>query len=165
MRRQRLASAAVIAAVPVLLVVLAATPALAVDIRLTTDGFVPAAVLVEVGEEIVWINQADRTHTVVGEDGTWDSGPLRPGESFSIALREPGTVRYATADGELSGVIRVTEPTEEVDEPDGADAPATAVPTVAALPDTGIDVAPALAVAVVLIAAGALLLRRARARS
>ena len=161
MRRHRFASAAVVAAVLLVTVVLIAAPALAADIRLTAGGFAPAAVLVEIGEEIVWVNQGERTRTVVGEDGTWDSGPLRPGETFSISLREPGTVRYATADGEMSGVIRVLEPVEEQPEapveegtPDGS--------TAETLPDTGVEVAPVLAGGLALILAGGLLLRRAQ---
>lgn len=161
MRRLPLSSAAVAAAVLALQVVLVATPALAADIRLTGAGFAPAAVLVEVGEDIVWVNQGERTRTVVGEDGTWDSGPLRPGETFTISLREPGTVRYATADGEMSGVIRVLAPAEE---PSSSEETAQTAPDSSAetLPDTGADPAPLLAAGLGLIAAGALMMRRAR---
>ena len=32
------------------------------------------------------------THTVTPSDGSWDSGPLRPGQSFSRTFDTPGTV-------------------------------------------------------------------------
>jgi plastocyanin len=108
-----------------LLMALLALPALAAaEVRLTDEGFSPRTVRVDPGEEIVWVNATDEEQTVVGEDGSWDSGPLQPGETFSVALREPGTFGYTTADGEHEGVIRVRPPADEVaaesDEDDAA---------------------------------------------
>jgi len=31
---------------------------------------------------------------VTSDDGAWDSGPLQPGESFSVALDQPGAYAY-----------------------------------------------------------------------
>jgi hypothetical protein len=169
MRRHLLLRALVLAA---LLLVVTALPALAAEVRLTDEGFEPRTVRVEAGEDIVWINGTDAEQTVVGEDGTWDSGPLQPGETFSIALREPGTVRYATADGELQGQIRVRpaaqaeegaagedDATEEGDSgsPDDEDAAAAS----AALPRTGQPAGVLIGWSLLLVGTGVLALRRA----
>jgi plastocyanin len=74
------------------LVVLAAIPALAAEIALTDDGFEPDEVTVDVGETFVWTNETDSEQTIVGQDGSWDSGPLAPGETFSVSLRSEGKV-------------------------------------------------------------------------
>lgn len=102
-------------------VVLLVTPALAAEVRLTDRGFSPRSTTVAAGEDIVWTNLSDAVQTIVGEDGTWDSGPLQPGETFTIALREPGTVRYATADGLREAEIHVTDPPDEDGPEDAAD--------------------------------------------
>jgi hypothetical protein len=155
-----------VSALVLLLVGLLALPALAAqEVRLTDDGFSPRTVRVDPGEDIVWINATDEVATVVGEDGTWDSGPLQPGETFSVALRQPGTVRYATADGEAEGQIRVRPAADQVateDNGDEADAADDAAPA-AALPNTGQPAGILLGFALLLVGFGAITLHRADA--
>lgn len=128
---------------------LLASAALAAEVRLTDAGFEPASIEVAAGETIVWINDTDGSRTIVGPDGSWDSGPLSPGETFSIALRQAGTVTYGTEDGATQGQITV-----------GATAAPVVDAAAPALPRTGIPVGSLLAAVIGLIGAGVVLVAR-----
>jgi plastocyanin len=132
------------------------------EVRLTDAGFAPAVVRVEAGEDVVWVNGTEREQTIVAEGGAWDSGPLQPGETFSVALRDPGTVRYATEDGVAEGRVIVGTAPDGGDEADeAAQAAASESEDGSTLPVTG-PVSPALAGwALFLLGAGAIALRRA----
>jgi plastocyanin len=56
--------------------------------------FAPAELRVAAGTEIVWTNRDPAPHTVTAEDGSFDSGEIAPGETFTITL-ESGEVVYA----------------------------------------------------------------------
>lgn len=133
--------AAVIAAVPA---------AAAVQVRITPEGFKPDEVKVVRGEPVVWVNDTDTAQVVVGEDGSWDSGALQPGESFSVVLRDDGVTLYGTADGAFVGTIAVVA---------AADEPSAPVPASEELAVTGPDPWGLVGWALVLIGTGALLLQ------
>ena len=48
----------------------------------------PALVAVRVGDVVTWANQDIVPHTVTAEDGSWDSGQIGPGESWSMIVSE-----------------------------------------------------------------------------
>jgi LPXTG-motif cell wall-anchored protein len=153
------------------LVVLVALPALAAEIELTDDGFEPDEVTVDVGETVVWTNATDEEHTIVGQDGSWDSGPLAPGETFSVSLRSEGTVDYATDDDEHEGRILVVEGGAAADEDEGDDEGDTTEDEPAeveeeeaepSLPDTGVSALPMLLTGLAMVAGGGLMVRRFR---
>lgn len=56
----------------------------------------PNPVEVDVGDTVVWTNNDDREHTVTAEDGSFDSGPLRRGKSWSRAFEKPGKYAYGS---------------------------------------------------------------------
>lgn len=56
--------------------------------------FSQAQITVEAGTTVRWVNQGDAPHTVTADDGSFDSGRLQPGESFSHTFQNPGTVAY-----------------------------------------------------------------------
>jgi plastocyanin len=69
--------------------------------------FAPAELRVSAGTEIVWTNRDPAPHTVTAEDGSFDSGEIAPGETFSITL-ESGEVVYACLiHPDMRGTIRV----------------------------------------------------------
>ncbi|MEX0658962.1 MAG: hypothetical protein WD080_07485 [Egibacteraceae bacterium] len=129
----------------------AASTALAADVMLGPGGFEPQTVTVDPGEEIVWVNDSAAPQTIIGEDGSWDSGPLAAGETFSVALRTAGTVAYGTDDGAHLGRIEVRAAA-----PPAASPPASDVhgEQVVAMPRTGGPLRPAGLLAVALLAAG-----------
>jgi plastocyanin len=144
------------AAAAVGMLLLGAGAALAAEVQLTDEGFEPDEVTVEAGDTIVWTNASDDTHTIVGEDGRWDSGPLAPGETFSLSLRAEGTYGYETQDGAHTGTIVVVA--ELDDDPEPEEEPEEEPVT----PRTGL---PALSLGLLgfsLVTAGAALLARAR---
>jgi plastocyanin len=56
--------------------------------------FSPARISVPPGTKVTWVNQGTTAHTVTADDGSFDSGTLPPGQSFSHTFRSRGTVPY-----------------------------------------------------------------------
>lgn len=54
----------------------------------------PATLRVSVGDTIVWKNLDDHDHTVTADDGSFKSGNIRSGSSFSHNFRKAGTYSY-----------------------------------------------------------------------
>ena len=163
----------------ILLAVAAPAAAAGAEIELSADGFEPEHLEVDAGETILWRNTSEQTRTIVAGDGTWGSGELAPGETFSLALRVAGTHEVTTEDGEATGTVEVSaapsDDTEAEDGPDphaeaedGADLQAEADPHAEAedgaeLPETGLALPALGAGAVGLLGGGVLTLRRAHA--
>ncbi|MBI3943371.1 MAG: SpoIID/LytB domain-containing protein [Chloroflexi bacterium] len=81
------------------------------SIRINEDGFNPAFITIPISSTLVWINQGNQGHTTTDNGGTWDSGNLAPGQSFSQTLTTIGTYPYRDQHHEnLSGSVRVTVP-------------------------------------------------------
>jgi plastocyanin len=56
--------------------------------------FDPADAAVEPGSTIMWINRGAVPHTVTADDGSFDSGILNPGDSFTVVFSGQGTLTY-----------------------------------------------------------------------
>lgn len=65
----------------------------------TIQGFAfdPPATAVPMGTEVTWTNADPTAHTVTADDGSFDSGPLDQGGTFSMTFNEAGEVAYACA--------------------------------------------------------------------
>jgi plastocyanin len=79
--------------------------------------FDPPDVAVEPGSTITWTNNGALPHTVTADDGSFDSGRLNPGDSYTVAFGGQGTVTYhCTIHPEMRGSVTVgggTAPAEE----------------------------------------------------
>lgn len=66
---------------------------------ITIQGFAfdPATAAVPMGTEVTWTNADPVPHTVTADDGSFDSGPLDQGGTFSMTFNEAGEVAYACA--------------------------------------------------------------------
>jgi plastocyanin len=76
------------------------------------DGIRPAEVTVTAGEMVEFTNGGDEEHRLVAEDTLFDSGDMRPGETFLFLFEEPGRVDYRDRrdpDGD-GGTVIVAEP-------------------------------------------------------
>ncbi len=56
--------------------------------------FDPQQLSIKAGDRVEWTNQDIFTHTVTANDGSFDSGPIEPGQSWSTTIRNPGTIGY-----------------------------------------------------------------------
>lgn len=63
-----------------------------VEIRRYAYG--PARIVVDAGAVVEWVNRDAAVHTATAEDGAWDSGGIRQGDSWRARFDRPGTYPY-----------------------------------------------------------------------
>jgi LPXTG-motif cell wall-anchored protein len=56
--------------------------------------FTPDSVTVNVGDSVTWNNDGPSVHTATADDGSFDTGSLREGESGSATFTQAGTITY-----------------------------------------------------------------------
>jgi len=56
--------------------------------------FDPPDAAIAPGDKIIWINKGRAPHTVTADDGSFDSGVLNPGETYTVTFLGSGTVTY-----------------------------------------------------------------------
>jgi len=79
------------------------------DVQVVDFEFQPGSLTIPVGATVTWTNAGQRPHTVSADDGSFDSGRLDPGESFSHTFTEPGTYSYHCGfHPQMQGTITVT---------------------------------------------------------
>jgi plastocyanin len=61
---------------------------------MTTTAYAPNPVTVAVGGTVTWTNNDTTTHTSTGDGGTWDSGNIAPGATFTRTFSSAGSFRY-----------------------------------------------------------------------
>ena len=54
----------------------------------------PSSITINVGDTIVWTNYDSASHTVTSNDGTFDSGGISTGSTFSFTFTNAGTFNY-----------------------------------------------------------------------
>ena len=66
------------------------------EVSLNRMAFFPTTLTVSAGTTLKWTNSAvDKVdHTVTATDQSFNSGPLKPGDSFSFTLARAGTYAY-----------------------------------------------------------------------
>jgi len=75
---------------------LAAGPANTVAVAIK-GGFDPASVDIHPGDTMQWTNHDDRDHDVLAADGSFDSGNLKSGQSWSRTFPAAGSYPYSCA--------------------------------------------------------------------
>jgi plastocyanin len=72
--------------------------------------FDPAAVEIPVGATVTWTNTGAAPHTATASDGTFDSGQLAPGATFSHTFTAAGTFPYVCQiHPQMTGTVTVVE--------------------------------------------------------
>jgi plastocyanin len=66
----------------------------AVAVTIQNFAFNPPSVEIPAGTVVTWTNLDSVPHTATAANGTFDSGNLNPGQSFSFTFTEPGTIGY-----------------------------------------------------------------------
>lgn len=56
--------------------------------------YAPDKLTLHVGDTVVWTNTGKATHTVTADNGAFDSGSLRPGQSWRFTFTKVGTYAY-----------------------------------------------------------------------
>ena len=86
----------------------AANAAATASVTIRDFEFAPATVTVNEGDTITWTNEGPTVHTATAEDGSFDTGSLRKGESGSATFTSAGTIAYiCTPHPNMQGTVVV----------------------------------------------------------
>jgi plastocyanin len=64
-------------------------------IHIKSTGFSPGTLQVSVGATVIWVNDDQGTHSVIADDGSFNSGDVMPGATFSYMFNPTGAVSYS----------------------------------------------------------------------
>jgi plastocyanin len=64
------------------------------DVEIKDYTYTPATLTIAAGTTVTWTNDDSVPHTVTASDGSFDSGNLNPGQSFSFTFSTPGSYPY-----------------------------------------------------------------------
>jgi plastocyanin len=80
------------------------------SVSIESFGFYRAHINVDPGTPVEWINVDTRSHTVTSDDGAFDSGEMKPGQTFTFTFDESGKWRYhSELDSNMTGSVIVGE--------------------------------------------------------
>jgi plastocyanin len=78
------------------------------SVNMGDNFFDPPNAAIELESTITWTNNGAEPHTVTADDGSFDSGVLNPGASYTVAFDGLGTVTYHCAiHPEMRGSVSV----------------------------------------------------------
>ncbi len=64
------------------------------EVTMSGDLFSPASLQIMTGTTVTWRNNDDDVHTVTANDGSFDSGDIDPGETFTRTFSSTATIAY-----------------------------------------------------------------------
>ncbi len=73
------------------------TPVQTALIDMTASAFSPNELTVQRGTVVYWRNTDSMSHTVTADNGSYNSGTIGPGGTYSLTLTQPGTYNYYCA--------------------------------------------------------------------
>jgi len=89
----------------------AANVANATKAEMRTMVFGPKRVEISAGGTVTWTNNDPLVHTITADDGSWDSGPVEPGQSWSHTFTRPGEYAFhCTPHPFMTSVVVVRQP-------------------------------------------------------
>ncbi len=65
-----------------------------VGVDVVDDAFQPSQITVDAGDEVNWSSGGQNPHTVTADDGSFGSGTIQPGDSFSTTFDAAGSFAY-----------------------------------------------------------------------
>ena len=78
-------------------------------VSISNFAFGPNVLEVTAGTTVTWTNNDGANHTVTADDGSFDSGALGSGGTFSVTFDTPGTYTYHCGfHGQMTGTVVVT---------------------------------------------------------
>jgi plastocyanin len=82
------------------------------SVAISGFAFAPASISVAVGTTVTWTNDDAATHTVTAAGGTFDSGNLSRGQTFSRTFDAAGTFTYqCSIHPSMTGTVTAADPT------------------------------------------------------
>jgi LPXTG-motif cell wall-anchored protein len=88
-----------------LLTIVIGGPAFAASVSMIDFDFVPGTITINAGDTVTWTNNATDAHTATADDGSFDSGTVDPGASFSKTFNTPGTIAYHCSFHQSLGMV------------------------------------------------------------
>ncbi|MFZ3167051.1 MAG: cupredoxin domain-containing protein [Candidatus Methanoperedens sp.] len=82
-------------ATPILTATPTPTEQPSVNVNITNLNFVPTTVYVPIGKTVNWINNDNVIHTITSVTGSFDSGSIDPGTTYSYTFNQTGTYEYS----------------------------------------------------------------------
>jgi plastocyanin len=64
------------------------------SVHVVDFAFSPSSISIPAGSSVTWTNTGMQTHTTTADNGAWNSGPLRPGMTFTQLFSTAGTFSY-----------------------------------------------------------------------
>ena len=58
--------------------------------------FSPQILAINAGDTVVWTNKGSKNQTVTSNSNLWDSGNLKPGQTYKRVFAQPGRYEYRT---------------------------------------------------------------------
>ena len=78
-------------------------------ITMKNSAFTPASLTVVAGSNVTWMNDDTMIHTVTATDGSFNSGDIAIGSSYSKTFSTAGTINYSdTHNTNMTGVLMIT---------------------------------------------------------
>ena len=79
-------------------------------IRMQNSAFLPATLTVPVNSKVTWVNDDNVTHTVTAADGSFNSGDIPEGSSYSRTFATTGTIKYYDSHTHsMTGILVVSD--------------------------------------------------------
>ena len=83
----------------------------AVQVEMRTMTFNPKRIEVAAGSTVRWTNNDQLVHTITADDGSWDSGPIEPGKTWTHTFTQPGAYAFhCTPHPFMKAVVVVRQP-------------------------------------------------------
>ena len=80
----------------------------AAKVEMRTMAFSPKTIEITAGAAVTWTNNDQLVHTITADDGSWDSGPIEAGKSWSRTFAQAGTYAFhCTPHPFMKGVVVV----------------------------------------------------------
>jgi plastocyanin len=80
------------------------------EVKIANFAFDPPSLTISVGTTVKWTNEDSAKHTATADDGSFDSGQLSKGQSFTFTFTKEGTFTYICADhANMKATIIVTK--------------------------------------------------------
>src|SRR6187455_1077683 len=79
-------------------------------IRMQNSTFLPATSTVPTNSKVTWVNDDNVIHTVTAADGSFNSGDIAEGASYSRTFATTGTIKYYDSHTQsMTGILVVSD--------------------------------------------------------